>query len=116
MEVQEAWQKVKGSLLQPIELPTAPTGKSPPKWFEASLEGDCILISPAKINKPSCSLKFGRRISQKDFGKVFPFYARRAAGEAVSRQVTEITRNQVYIYSLIRYLVQSEKIPEYLVH
>lgn len=87
-----------------IELPTVPKTKKTPVWFTAATDGNTIFINEAVNNRPSSKLMNERKLTYKEFQKVYPLYLRREKGELVSSQVTAITRNQVYYFSLIKHL------------
>lgn len=78
--------------------------KNPPVWFSASTDGNKIFIDMAVDHCPSSKLSSQRKLDYKTFQKVYPLYLRREKGEAVSQEVTSITVNQVYYFSLIKHL------------
>lgn len=84
-----------------IELPTVPKTKRIPVSFKATTDGSIIYMNKAKENRHSSKLSMERRLTYKIFEKVLPLYLRRENGEAVSREVTAITLDQVYYFSLI---------------
>jgi hypothetical protein len=87
-----------------IELPTNPIRISKePIWFTAQLVKDIILITAAERNTPSCSISSPRSIHFADIEKIHPFYLKRKEGIAVSKEVTDLTKNQVYIYGLMHF-------------
>lgn len=87
-----------------LEFPTVPKTKKEPVWFSATSDGTSILISEAKDHKPSSKLTMQRKLTYKTFEKVFPLYLRRENGEQVSCEVSAITVDQVYYFSLIKHL------------
>ena len=104
MTSQEAWLNIIAHLQnKSIEFPTVPKIKRDPVWFDASTDGEIIIISPAKINRPSSQLTMQRKLSYKIFEKVYPIYLRRINGEAVSNEALRTTVNQVYYFSLIKH-------------
>ena len=104
MMAQEAWLNILNYLQNKrIEFPTVPKTKRDPVWFEATIDGEIININPAKNNRPSSQLTMQRRLNYKVFEKVYPLYLRRINGEAVSQEVTKITVDQVYYFSLIKH-------------
>ena len=65
--------------------------------------GETIIITPASEHQPSSKLSAPRILKYSNFQKVFPLYLRREKGEPVSAEVTAITVNQVYYFSLIKH-------------
>lgn len=105
MEPLQAWQTIISKLDQtPREFHTVPIIQKQPVWFSATTDGETIFIDNATINRPSSNLKVTRRLYYKIFEKVYPLYLKREKGEPVSKEVTRITVDQVYYFSLIRFL------------
>lgn len=78
MTSQEAWLKIVAHLqTKSIEFPTVPKIKRDPVWFDASTDGEIIMINPAKNNRPSSQLTMQRKLGYKVFEKVYPIYLRR---------------------------------------
>lgn len=103
--MQNIWNKIIKSLSNvEKEFPTTPKTNKNPVWFSASTDGNKIYIDEAKSNKPSSKLKTKRTLTYDNFKDVYPLYIRRENGEKVSKEVTNITRNQVYYFSLIKHL------------
>jgi len=67
-------------------------------------DGESVFINNAIFNRPSCNLKVSRRLYYKTFAKVYPLYLKRENGEQVSKEVSRITVDKVYYFSLIRFL------------
>lgn len=88
----------------PMEFPTVPKIKRDPVWFSTVSDGESIIISQAINNKPSSKLSMNRKLDYKTFEKVYPLYLKRENGQSVSSEVTSITVNQVYYFSLIKHL------------
>lgn len=104
MTSQEAWLRIVTHLqTKSIEFPTVPKIKRDPVWFEATTDGEMILINSAKNNRPSSQLTMQRKLSYKVFEKVYPLYLRRTKGDAVSIEALKATVDQVYYFSLIRH-------------
>jgi hypothetical protein len=103
----EAWNMIISKLSgQEAEFPTYPKNNREPVWFTATTDGEKIYINKATHNKPSSKLTVQRKLKYKTFEKVFPLYLKREKGESVSAEVTAITVNQVYYFSLIKHLCQ----------
>lgn len=102
----EAWNtiihRLKGNR---IELPTVPKNKRVPVWFSATTNGEKVLINEAVDHKPSSKLSGVRTLTYRNFEKVYPLYLKRENGESVSAEVTAITVNQVYYFSLIKHFL-----------
>jgi hypothetical protein len=100
----QAWNSIinrlKGSR---VELPTVPKTKKVPVWFSVTTDGKTIFIDKAIDHIPSSKLSLQRKLNYKTFEKVYPLYLRRENGEAVSSEVTAITVDQVYYFSLIKH-------------
>jgi len=104
MTSQEAWLKIIAHLqTRSIEFPTVPKIKRDPVWFEASTDGEIVMINSAKNNKPASQITMQRKLGYKIFEKVYPIYLRRIKGEAVSEEALKATVDQVYYFSLIRH-------------
>lgn len=110
MSTEIAWNSIIRNLNgKNIELPTVPKTKKVPVWFSASTDGNMIYIGKALINKPSSRLSMERKLTYKTFQKVYPFYLKRKQGESVSVEVTRLTVDQVYYYSLMHHLSKIEE-------
>lgn len=109
MTAQEAWKTIMNRLGQERrEFHTVPLLNKAHVWFSATVDEERIVITEATENKPSSSLTIPRYLKYKTFEKVYPIYLRREKGEKVSKEVTEITVNSVYYYSLIRFLIGNQ--------
>jgi len=107
MSADQAWNAIISQLEgKHIELPTVHKTKRTPVWFTANTDGNQIFINQAVDNKPSSSLSMERKLNYHTFQKVYPFYLKREKGEPVSYQVTAITVNQVYYFSLIKHFAR----------
>ncbi len=101
----EVWKNIINKLAAGrIELPTTPITKKAPLWFSATTDNEHIFVSSAKDHQPSSKITMERKLTQKNFRKVYPLYLRRINGESVSAEATAATVNQVYYYSLIKHL------------
>lgn len=103
----EAWseiiKRVRGN---EIELPTVPKTKKVPVWFSVTTDGETIYINEAVEHTPSSKLSVQRRLKYSTFEKVYPLYLRREKGEPVSKEVSAVTVDQVYYFSLIKHFCQ----------
>jgi hypothetical protein len=88
-----------------VELPTVPRTKKEPVWFAATTDGKTVFINRAIDHVPSSKLSGQRNLTYSSFHKVYPLFLRREKGEAVSSEVTAVTVNQVYYFSLIKHFV-----------
>ena len=86
-----------------MELPTVPKTRKVPVWFSATTNGETIFINEAIDHTPSSKLSVERKLSFSDFQKVYPLYVRRENGESVSSEVTAVSVNSVYYFSLIKH-------------
>jgi hypothetical protein len=99
------WRTILNCLIENcVELPTVPKTRKGPVWFSASAEGDIIFINQAINNKPSSKLAMQRKLNYKTFNNVYPLYLKRENGEKVSSEVSSVTVDQVYYFSLIKHL------------
>jgi len=104
-----AWNNIIRNLRgKSIELPTVPKIKKIPVWFSASTDGNMIFIDKASKNQPSSKLSMTRKLTYKIFQKVYPLYLKREQGESVSIEVTRLTVDQVYYFSLMYHLSKKE--------
>lgn len=85
----------------PRDLKTVPL-KGEGKWFYAYEDKGDIYVDSAIEHNPSCSIAIRRKLQQKEFELIYKIYLRRENGEQVSQEATEVTRNQVYWYSIIK--------------
>lgn len=106
MDSKNVWNKIINKLReqQPLELHTVPTIAKTPVWFSSATDGGTIFIDNALINSPSSKISSIRKLTYKDFEKIYPIFLRREKGESVSKEATNSTRNQVYYFSLIKHL------------
>lgn len=89
----------------PRDIHTCPLNKRIPKWFYVAVNQSDIIIESAKSNRPSCTITKPRRLHKREFKNMLDLYMRRTRGEAISRQATEVTRNQVYWYGIFNDLI-----------
>jgi hypothetical protein len=107
MTSQEAWQVIVLKLIDnQLELPTVPKIKKNPVWFTASTDGDVIFIDTAINHHPSSQITTRRTLTYSNFQKVYPLYLRREKCEPISKEVSAVTVNQVYYFSLIKHLIK----------
>lgn len=70
--------------------------------FKLVSNGEYLTVHKSDI-EPSSKLKMPRLIYKDNFEKVFPYYERWIAGEkGISKEITPITVNSVYIMGAIR--------------
>ncbi|NEN84708.1 hypothetical protein [Paenibacillus elgii] len=102
MRSSDVWnQIIERAKIQAFEINTVPQNKRAPLWFRISTDGNTIIISQAKDNVPSSTLKMPRTISFKEFDRIFPYYQLRLNGASVSQDAVRKSANTVYIYGLI---------------
>ncbi len=102
MQVLEMWNRIiERAKSQSFEIHTVPQNKKTPIWFRVSTDGTTLIISQAKDNVPSCTLKMPRTITFKEYERIYPYYHLRLKGTSVSQEVTSKSVNSVYIYGLI---------------
>ena len=101
MTATEAWEKlVLEGRNQPISLKTK-RGLN----FTIISNGEILIVKNSEI-EPSCKLKSSRSIVKENFEKVFPYYSSWKIGEkGISKEITAITVNSVYIMAAIDYLM-----------
>lgn len=105
MNYEYIWNIIVNNLKEKcIEMPTVPKTRKTPLWFSATTDGNIIIINRAVNNKPSCKLSMERKLTYNTFEKVYPLYLKREKGEQVSSEVTSVTVNQVYFFSVIKHL------------
>ena len=104
-----AWNLISSKLLNAQkDFATAPANKREPVWFSAVFNGKKILINSALEKRPSSEIREEREISKEKFLEIYPFYFLRKSKIQVSGIVKTQTVNQVYIYGLIRALVDTD--------
>lgn len=105
MEYKKEWNSIISNLSDKVlELPTVPRTKKIPVWFSVTTDHKKIFVNVAIQHKPSSKLSIERKLTYKTFEKVYPLYLKREKGESISAEVTSITVNQVYYFSVIKYL------------
>ncbi|MEK4521172.1 hypothetical protein MKX96_05970 [Psychrobacillus sp. FSL W7-1493] len=95
----EVWESLlKESAENPIELETK-TGLN----FKLASGGIFLIVFESE-KEPSSKLKSPRPIYKENFLKVFPYYEKWVAEEkGISKEITSITVNSVYIMAGIKY-------------
>lgn len=102
LQALEAWNRIiERAQSQSFEVHTVPQNKKTPLWFRVSTDGNKLIISEAKDNEPSSTLKMSRTITFKEFERIYPYYYVRLKGTSVSQEVMSKSVNSVYIYGLI---------------
>lgn len=102
MQALETWNRIiERAQSQSFEIHTVPQNKRAPLWFRVSTDGNTLIISQAKDNVPSSTLKMPRTITLKEFERIYPYYHLRLKGASVSHEVMSKSVNSVYIYGLI---------------
>jgi hypothetical protein len=100
----ELWIKIIDDILKnPRDLQTTPIINRGGVWFSVTTDGKTISVDNAKTEKPSSRIGPTREICKDEFIKMHPIYLRRKRGEKVSKEATNTTINQVYIYSIFKY-------------
>lgn len=97
----EIWESLLiQSLQQPLDLKTK-------NGLNFKLKSDGKILTVYKSEKlPSSKLKYPRPIYKDNFIKVCPYYERWVVGEkGISKELTAITVNSVYIMAAINYVV-----------
>lgn len=84
----------------PHDVHTVPKDNRVPLWFYAGAENGVLYAESAHKAAPASRISFRRNLSPKEFNAMLDLYSRRKGGEPVSREATEITRNQVYWYGI----------------
>ncbi|WP_075619822.1 hypothetical protein [Paenisporosarcina indica] len=99
MNAADIWESLFAeSLEKPIELKTK-TGLN----FKLVTNGKILTVYESEI-VPSSKLKSPRPIYKDNFIKVYAYYERWLAGEkGISKEITAITGNSVYIMAAISY-------------
>ena len=101
MNLNDQWKILLGKTSESIDLPTNPLTQRTPVWFNAKSDNNCITITPSINKLPSSNIAGSRKIQYHEFEKLYPLYLRRKNKEAISKEAKDLSRNQVYIYSLI---------------
>ena len=110
-DLDNLWDKIKSYLRNnKTEFHTVPKDNRQPVWFSAVTEGDVVVIDKAVVNTPSSKLKYSRKLTFKDFQKIYPIYLKRESGQSVSKEATEATVNQVYFFSIIKHILNDNKL------
>jgi hypothetical protein len=101
MNLNDQWKILLGKTSESIDLSTNPLTQRIPVWFAAKSYNNCIIITSSKSKLPASNIAGSRKIQYHEFEKLYPLYLRRKNKEAISKEVKDLSRNQVYIYSLI---------------
>lgn len=108
-----SWKDVTQSYLEnPRDVQTIPKINKNALWFHVSYKDNKLLVSQAKHNIPSCSIKRCRTLPEKEFEKMMILYLKREAGLSVSKEAGETTYHQVYWYGVIDDVLQTKKIKD----
>jgi hypothetical protein len=103
-DLMQYWQSLIATFQnEETELHTMPITVRTPRWFTVVSYGDCLYVSNAKQHKPSCTISDSRRLSYTEFARMYPIYLKRKAGQAVSKEATAASRNQVYWYPIMKH-------------
>lgn len=98
----ELWnQIIERAKNEAFEIHTVPQNKREPLWYRISSDGNAVIISPARDNGPSSTLKMPRAITYEEFDRIYPYYELRLKGASVSQEAVSKSVNTVYIYGLI---------------
>lgn len=96
------WNKIISEFQEnPRDVRTCPT-RGQGVWFFVWVEGKNLYVSRSRAHTPSSSITGRRRLNPDECEPVFCLYKKRCLGEAVSREATGLTRNQVYWYGIFR--------------
>lgn len=69
-------------------------------WFYVYVASGCIYVESAKKHTNSSMIRNRRMLEQEKAEAMLSLYYRRKRGEAVSREATATTQNQVYWYGI----------------
>ena len=84
----------------PRDVSTRPLINKAGKWFFVYAENGKLVVDVARAHEPKCSISNPRVLPEKEIDEIFELYIKRKQGHSVSKQATEITRNQVYWYGI----------------
>lgn len=108
--MENIWKSIIQDLTDnPRDIPTAVKPPRTPLYFHASTNGKAVFIDNAETNSPSVNLNSRRRISEKDFYKMYPLYLKRENGESIAKEVEEVgeaKKNQSYTFGVIREIIR----------
>lgn len=106
MDMESIWKTIiQGLTDNPRDIPTTPKPPKAPLYFHAGTNGRVVFINNSILNVPSVNLSSTRRISEKDFYKMYPLYLKRENGESIAKEVAEVgeaKKNQSYTFGIIR--------------
>lgn len=94
------FELVNNFINDPRDISTKPTNSMLPKWFYVYVEDGKIFVDVAREHEPKCSISKPRVLFEKEIEAIYDLYIQRKQGMSVSKQATEITRNQVYWYGI----------------
>ena len=83
----------------PRDVKTIPMNKEG-QWFYVYVEDDNIYIECALNHSNSCIISNRRKLEKEKLDAMLSLYHRRKKGEAVSKEATQTTQNQVYWYGI----------------
>lgn len=110
MDMENIWKTIIKDLTDnPRDIPTAVKPPRKPLYFHASTNGKAVFINNAVLNVPSVNLSSKRRISEKDFYKMYPLYLKRENGESIAKEIEEVgeaKKNQSYTFGIIKAIVR----------
>ena len=84
----------------PRNVHTVPTDGRVPKCFWVSVERDNLYVSAGTTPYENSNVRGKRLLSIVEMETMLSLYQRRKKGEAVSREASRVTQNQVYWYGI----------------
>lgn len=87
------------------EFPTTPKGNREPVWFSAVTVCNEVIVDKSAVNKTSSKKSSRRKLTFKNFQKIYPLYLKRESGASVSKEAVKATVNQIYFYSMIKHII-----------
>jgi hypothetical protein len=99
---EELWENIVSVLeldFKPIEIQTMGEGL----WFSVRSKDGIVLIDKSHINKPSSELNGTRKINEKEFLEIYPYYQSWTKEKSFRKAMQELSRNTSYILALINH-------------
>ena len=97
------WKEIIESFTSnPRDVKSIPITKRTPVWFYVYVEDGKLYVEGAKDHIPSSNISFKRILTDDNdmCETMFNIYQRRKNGEAVSKEATATTVNQIYWYGI----------------
>jgi hypothetical protein len=99
--IHNLWKRIVSELSKAKEIPTVRRRTAESVWFSAYSIDDNIIITESKIRKPTSKLNCPRKIDEREFSEVYPYYQPWIKGKILRKSMSGLSLNTSYILALI---------------